>query len=127
VNFNIDLLRFLNVLLAFSAFPAALYMLGVLNHEAALIPVKAKLMQRLNKILRVIFFGISLAAVLNAILSLFLLTNFVPAPMIFGFPVEDVGNAVFNIRNFVVNTVLSFSSWSLVLFRKVVKEHTDKK
>lgn len=123
---SVNFLRLVNALLAFSAFPAAVYMLGVLQSESVLIPIKSKSLQILNKILRVIFLGISIGSIVNAILSVLLFVNFEFDSRSIGIDPETFGGIIFNARNLTVNAVLTFSSWSFVLYKKFVKQHAGK-
>ena len=107
----VNFFRLINTTVALMALPASVAMFFELQNEAKIIPVKSEKMLSINRILRLIFFGIGLGAFLNALFSLLLILNFdfnlIPL----------VGGVAFNMRNLVINSFFTFSSWSFFLIK----------
>jgi hypothetical protein len=106
---NIKIIQIINLILAFSAVPPALFLLKKIMIERGTIEVRYR---RINSILAILFIGVALGSIVNAGISVLSVVGY--------------GRIAHNFspyaRSF-VNFFFTFVSWNLGLFYKYIHKN----
>lgn len=108
----VDFFRILNAFIAIMAVPASIGMFIFLQKEAHIVPELPERLCRVNRILRYTFLGISIGAILNAFTYGLLIVDLDPRDL------GEYGSIAFSIKNLIINTFFTLSSWSFFMIRK---------